>query len=193
MLMVVAVDSTGMCMRRAAGDAPVSKEERARSYGANVVRSELLAGVNREVTAAALAESLADEHGATLLHPFEDYDVIAGQGSCGVEIADQLSERGLGLADIGCVLIPAVGGGLAAGIGLALRGRGLERQPVGAVGGGGGRGWLYAVEPEGYDDHCRSFAAGEIVPLTASPHSLCDSLQAVAPGRNTFPINRCVA
>ena len=71
------------------GDTPLAKQTRARSYGAKVVLSNLIPGINREVTAAELAQSLATKHGYTLLHPFEDYDVIAGQGSCAVEICQQ--------------------------------------------------------------------------------------------------------
>jgi len=69
------------------GDAPVNKQVRCRSYGARVVLSDAVEGENREVTAARLAESLSREHGFTLLHPFEDHDVIAGQGTVAVELA----------------------------------------------------------------------------------------------------------
>ena len=151
------------------GDAPANKEARARSYGSDVVRSELVEGVNREITAAALAVTLAEEGGLTLLHPFEHPDVIAGQvtipliprgsgyirlhawlrwllhasntagqGSCGLEIAEQCQEKGVGAVD--AVLICAGGGGLAAGCCLALS----DRMPTAE---------LYVVEPAGYDDH----------------------------------------
>jgi threonine dehydratase len=100
---------------------------------------------------------------------------MAGQGSCAVEIADQC--QALGVRSLDSLLIPMGGGGLAAGCCLAMQ----KRMPQCR---------LYGVEPEGYDDHVRSLAAGCIVPLTESPSSLCDALQAVAPGRNTFPINQ---
>eukprot|EP01052_Picozoa_sp_SAG31_P027998 SAG31_NODE_2667_length_5273_cov_2.316776_2_plen_312_part_00 len=131
--------------------------------------------MNREVTAAELAQKMATERGLTLLHPFEDPDVIAGQGSCGVEIVEQCLEKGIPAVD--AVLICTGGGGLAAGCCLAL----ADRMPTAH---------LYAVEPEGYDDHALSLASGERVSLEGNPASTMDSLQAVAPGINTFPINR---
>ena len=157
------------------GDAPISKEERATSYGATVVRSEIIEGINREVTASELARSISVSEGATLLHPFEDFHVIAGQGTCALEIVEQCEERQIG--DIDALLIPTGGGGLSAGCCLAM----AERSPGTKV---------YAVEPEGYDDHFRSLAAGTITSLEDSPTSLCDSLQAVAPGEHTFPTNQ---
>ena len=159
------------------GDAPVSKEQRATSYGAKVVRSEIIEGVNREVTASALARSISTNEGATLLHPFEDFHVMAGQGTCALEILEQCEERRAGTID--ALLIPTGGGGLSAGCCLAM----AERSPGTQ---------LYAVEPQGYDDHSQSLAAGAITPLKASPSSLCDSLQAVAPGEHTFPTNKAL-
>jgi threonine dehydratase len=122
------------------GNAPLSKQERARSYGATVTLSEIIPDVNREVTAAELAQSLAAEHGFTLLHPFEDPDVIAGQGSCAVELCEQAKEIGVSAAERGgldALLIPAGGGGLSAGCSLATR----DKFPNAAI---------FAVEPEGY-------------------------------------------
>lgn len=157
------------------GDAPANKEQRARSYGSDVVRAEIIDGVNREVTAAALAAKLAEEGGLTLLHPFEHPNVIAGQGSCGLEIVQQCKEKGIQAVD--AVLICAGGGGLAAGCCLAIS----DLMPTAE---------LYVVEPEGYDDHVLSLAKGERISLTSNPPSTMDSLQAVAPGENTFPINK---
>jgi threonine dehydratase len=156
------------------GDTPMAKQNRARSYGATVVLSEIRKGINREVTAAELAEKLANDHKYTLLHPFEDHDVIAGQGSCAVEICEQFHERQMNKPHM--LLIPTGGGGLSAGCALATNdvwGNSVS---------------IYAVEPEGYDDHRISFNIGKISRLTGNPPSLCDSLQAVSPGQNTFPI-----
>jgi len=160
------------------GDTPMAKQTRARSYGATVVLSNIVPGINREVTAAELAEELASTHKYTLLHPFEDPDVIAGQGSCGVEICQQCQEQCNLDTGPDMLLIPTGGGGLAAGCALAVH----------AVYGDAVS--MYAVEPEGYDDHRLSFAQGSRVGLTGNPVSLCDSLQAVSPGKNTFPITR---
>lgn len=156
------------------GDAPLTKEERAKSYGARVVRSDVIEGINREVTASELAHSIAANEGATLLHPFEDFHVMAGQGTCALEILEQCEERHISPVD--ALLVPTGGGGLSAGCCLAMAERSSGTK-------------VYAVEPKGYDDHSQSLAAGSITSLSASPDSLCDSLQAVAPGANTFPIN----
>ena len=161
------------------GDTPHAKQDRARTYGAAVVLSPIVQDVNREVTAAALAESLAKEHGMTLLHPFEDPDVIAGQGSCAVELCEQCIDE-CGLPDgPDILLIPIGGGGLAAGCALATKASFKHTE-------------IYAVEPEGYDDHFLSLQKGARVSLQGNPPSLCDSLQAVSPGINTFPINRAL-
>ena len=156
-------------------DTPRAKRDRAKMYGADVVLSPIVDGVNREVTASELAMKLASENGFTLLHPFEDPDVIAGQGTCAVEFCEQYAhEYGLSKGpDV--LLIPTGGGGLAAGCALATKARFKNTK-------------IYAVEPEGYDDHFLSMQKGERVALTGNPASLCDSLQAVSPGENTFPI-----
>ena len=157
------------------GDAPLGKQKRAKSYGANVVLSDIVEGVNREVTAAELAEALSSRHAYTLLHPFEDVDVIAGQGSCAVEICEQCRRRGVDNLD--ALLIPHGGGGLSAGCSLATNAAFPNAN-------------IYVVEPEFYDDMRLSLAAGKRIGLEGNPPSLCDALQAVKPGANTFPINQ---
>lgn len=159
-------------------DAPQNKRARSESYGATVVLSDVTPGVNREITAAEVAEAQAKSHGYTLLHPFEDKEVIAGQGTCAMEIAADCKSRGINPPD--ALLICTGGGGLAAGCCLAA----AQEMPSTAV---------YIVEPEGYDDHVRSFASGNREAVQGSPPSLCDSLQAVSPGRNTWPINSRLA
>ena len=115
--------------------------------------SEIIPGINREVTAAELAgvcastivslirvvtEKLSVEEGYTLLHPFEDADVIAGQGTCGLEISQQCAEKRVEHLD--ALLIPTGGGGLCAGSSLAMAHEMPDTD-------------LLIVEPEGYDDH----------------------------------------
>jgi threonine dehydratase len=90
-------------------DAPMAKVEACRNYAAT---TELVGAGFEDALAAALA--YADETGATFIHPYEDETVIAGQGTIGLELAEQVP-------DAGTVLIPIGGGGLASGIGLALR------------------------------------------------------------------------
>jgi threonine dehydratase len=90
-------------------DAPMAKVDATRHYGADV---ELTGPAIEEALEA--AQAYVEEHGATLVHPFEDPRVIAGQGTIGLELADQVP-------DVGTVVIPIGGGGLASGIALALR------------------------------------------------------------------------
>jgi threonine dehydratase len=90
-------------------DAPMAKVEACRTYG-----SDLIMGGESFEAALAAARADVDETGATFVHPFEDPVVIAGQGTIGLELADQVS-------DVGTVVIPVGGGGLAAGVALALR------------------------------------------------------------------------
>jgi threonine dehydratase len=90
-------------------DAPMAKVEACRTYG-----SELIMGGDRFEDAMAAARADVEETGATFLHPFEDPTVIAGQGTIGLELAEQVP-------DAGTVVIPVGGGGLASGIALALR------------------------------------------------------------------------
>src|SRR5262249_10208760 len=90
-------------------DAPMSKVEACQNYGA-----ELLLEGERFEDAMAAAQAYVEETGATFVHPFEDARVIAGQGTIGLELAEQVPQ-------VSTVLIPIGGGGLAAGIATALR------------------------------------------------------------------------
>ena len=149
-------------------DTPKAKQERAKTYGADVVLSPIVKGVNREVTAAEVAQKLSRDHDFTLLHPFEDLDVIAGQGTCAMELCEQCDSLDI-------LLIPIGGGGLSAGCALATKHMLPSTQ-------------IYAVEPEDYNDHYLSMQHKKRVALEGNPPSICDSLQAVSPGKNTFPI-----
>jgi threonine dehydratase len=131
-------------------DAPAVKRDSTLAAGAEIVAYDR-ATQSREAIAAALAEA----RGATLVPSFDDVDVIEGQGSVGIEIGEQLE------ASPDRILVPCGGGGLSAGIALAL--------PDAA---------LVTVEPEGWDDMARSLAAGEPLPvLEPAPPTRCDALQ----------------
>jgi threonine dehydratase len=131
-------------------DAPAVKRDATLAAGAEIVAYDR-ATESREEIAGRLAEARA----AALVPSFDDVDVIEGQGSVGVEIADQL-----GVAP-DRVLVPCGGGGLSAGIALALP----ESQIV-------------TVEPEGWDDMARSIEEGEPVPVVEpAPPTRCDALQ----------------
>ncbi len=150
-------------------DAPAIKLDRTRALGARVVAYERATASREE-----LAERFANEHGATLVRPYEDRYVIAGQGTVGLEIAEDLAARGIA-PDV--ILVPCGGGGLAAGCALALR-RNHTNTPI------------YTVEPDGYDDTARSLEAGARLRNEASPRSRCDALLAPTPGELTFAVNR---
>jgi len=150
-------------------DAPALKIANTKSYGAEV-RTYDRYHQDRETIGAALAA----ETGASLVRPYDDAWVIAGQGTVGLEIAAQCAE--LGVAP-DAVLSPAGGGGLIAGLSLAL-----EADLPSAE--------LYACEPEGFDDHRRSLAAGDRTANEEGPKSFCDALLASIPGEMTFAINR---
>ncbi|HEX8223298.1 MAG TPA: threonine/serine dehydratase [Allosphingosinicella sp.] len=135
-------------------DAPAVKRDATLAAGAEIVAYNRATESREEIGA-----RLARERGAALVPSFDDVDIIEGQGSVGVEIRAQLIEAGAPLPDT--VLVPCGGGGLSAGIALALP----EARIV-------------AVEPEGWDDMARSFEAGRPVPVPDdAPPTRCDALQ----------------
>ena len=146
-------------------DAPAVKLERTRALGAEIVLYDR-ARENRD----AIAEALVKERGATLVHAYADPWVIEGQGSTGVEIAAQMEAFAGGPPTR--IVAPCGGGGLTAGLALACPG--AEIVPV---------------EPEGWDDVCRSLEAGTIEKVAPdAPPTACDALQTLA----TRPINYAV-
>ncbi len=154
-------------------DAPELKIENTRAMGAEVVLYDRPAGESREEVGA----RLVSERGLTLIKPYDDPMVIAGQGTCGLEVASQARAAGVERGD---VLVCCGGGGLTAGIALALEADapGLRARPV---------------EPAGWDDTARSLAAGERIAVENGPPSICDAIVTPAPGELTFPILRRLA
>lgn len=131
-------------------DAPAVKLEATRSAGAEIVLYDRRRESREEIGA-----RLAKERNAVLVPSFDDVDVIEGQGTAGVEIAEQLK----GMPDK--VIVPCGGGGLSAGIALALP-----------------HAEIVTAEPEGWDDMARSLAAGRRIPVPDdAPATLCDALQ----------------
>ena len=149
-------------------DAPQAKIDNTRFYGAEVILYDRKGGEDRNVIGARLQE----DRGLPLIKPFDNADVIAGQGTCGLEIAEQAREAGIERAE---VLACCGGGGLSAGIALALEADAPQMR-------------LRTVEPEGFDDTARSLAAGEICRNTGPEAGLCDAIVTPAPGQLTFPI-----
>lgn len=152
-------------------DAPAAKIDATRGYGATVVLTDH-GERNREVVANERARAISAETGATLLHPFDDPHIVAGQSTAASEMLRQADDLGVVLDTL---LVPVGGGGLVAGCALAC-----ARSSRGPA--------VIAVEPAGYDDFARSLRAGERLANTASPRTLCDALQAAMPGDVTFSI-----
>ncbi|HMO70746.1 MAG TPA: threonine/serine dehydratase [Paracoccaceae bacterium] len=148
-------------------DAPAVKIANTRALGAEVVTYDRF-GADRN----ALAAGLAADRGLALIPPFDHPQVIAGQASVGLEIAEQAAGAAIARAD---VVACCGGGGLSAGIALAL----ADRAP-------GLR--LRTAEPAGFDDTARSLAAGRPMANTPGAVSLCDAILTPAPGRITFPV-----
>ncbi len=148
-------------------DAPRMKIDNTRALGAEVVLYDR-AGEDRD----ALGARLSAERGLTLIKPFDDPEVIAGQGTTGLEIAEDAAALGITNAD---VIVCCGGGGLTSGIALALESRapGLRARPA---------------EPEGFDDVARSLTSGRIERNARTSGSLCDAIITPQPGDLTFPI-----
>ena len=150
-------------------DAPQLKIENTRALGAEVVLYDR-ANESREE----IGEAMAAARGLTLIRPYDEPQVIAGQGTTGLEIARQSAALGVENAD---VLVCCGGGGLTSGIALALEGHapGLRARPC---------------EPEGFDDVKRSLATGTIQNNNAASGNICDAILTPQPGDITFPILR---
>jgi threonine dehydratase len=150
-------------------DAPKPKRERTLALGAEVV----LYDRNTE-DRAAIAKKIVAERGATLVPPYDDPLIIAGQGTIGAEIVEDLDRLSI-KPEI--VVVGASGGGLAAGISLGVKAKVPSAK-------------FYAVEPEGFDDTLRSFASGKREANARMSGSICDALLSNTPGELTFPITR---
>jgi len=148
-------------------DAPRLKIDNTRALGAEVVLYDR-AREDRD----AIGATLSAERGLTLIKPFDEPQVIAGQGTTGLEIAEQAAAAGVDAAD---VLVCCGGGGLTSGIALAL----AEKAPGLRV---------RTVEPEGFDDVARSLRSGRIERNDSQSGSICDAILTPSPGALTFPI-----
>ena len=150
-------------------DAPRPKRERTKAFGAEVVLYD-----RDKEDREGIARDIAEKRGATLVPPYDDPFIIAGQGTAGREIMEDLSALGL-KPDV--VVIGASGGGLAAGISLAIKARAPDAK-------------IYTAEPEGFDDTARSFRSGKHEHNARMSGTICDALMSNTPGKITFAINR---
>jgi threonine dehydratase len=152
-------------------DAPAIKIANTRGYGAEVVLYDRYTE-DRE----AIGRELAAKRGLTLVPPFDDFQVMAGQGTAGLEIALDLAEMG---ASLDRAFVCCSGGGLVAGMATALKAAFPAAQ-------------IFAVEPDGFDDTGRSLTAGERLSNPKGGRSICDALLVDRPGVLTFPVNRAL-
>lgn len=148
-------------------DAPQLKIDNTKALGAEVIIYDRLKESREDI-----GDKLSSERGLTLIKPYDNQHVIAGQGTTGLEIAKQATEAGVKSAD---VLVPCGGGGLTSGIALAL----AESAPDMKV---------HPCEPEGFDDVTRSLQEGERVKNPTMGGSLCDAIVTPMPGELTFPV-----
>ena len=148
-------------------DAPAVKIANTKAYGAEVVLYDR-ARDDRDAIAAALCA----EQGLTLIKPYDHPQVIAGQGTVGLEVATQSAALGVQAADM---LVCCGGGGLSSGIALALAAHAPQIT-------------VRTVEPEGFDDMARSLASGTRQGNGAATGSICDAILTPAPGEMTLPI-----
>jgi len=151
-------------------DAPRLKLENTRAYGANVILYDRPGGENRE----AIGQQLASEQGLTLIKPYDHPQVMAGQGTCGLELAEQAQALDVQEAE---VLVCCGGGGLTSGIALAC-----EHQAANFI--------VRPVEPDSSDDVCRSLHSGQREQNEYQSASICDAIVTPSPGELTFPIMR---
>lgn len=150
-------------------DAPRAKLENTRRLGGEVVTYDRYSG-DRE----AIAREIAAQRGAVIVPSYEHADIIAGQGTVGLEIAQQSVALGLPAEQ---VIIPCGGGGLTSGSAVALKSR-LPKANI------------FTAEPQHYDDTLRSLEQGERVSVPTDVPSLCDALLTSSPGQMTFDIMR---
>jgi threonine dehydratase len=152
-------------------DAPPVKIKNTRALGAEIVLYDRVAE-DRE----AIAAKIVDQTGASIVPPFDHPDIIAGQGTVGLEITEQCAELGV-VPD--SMFVPCSGGGLIAGCAIALKHAHPGMQ-------------IYAAEPDKFDDTAKSLLAGTRVAVPAGSTSICDALLTPTPGVLTFAINRKV-
>lgn len=142
-------------------NAPVVKKAAVAGYGANIIECEPTLAAREDTLARVVSDT-----GAHVVHPYDDARVIAGQGTVALELLEQV-------ADLDVIVVPVGGGGLLAGVAVAMKQRNPRLEVV-------------AVEPEGADDAFRSFGLGRLVPQT-NPNTIADGLR-TSLGQLNFPL-----
>ncbi len=148
-------------------DAPRAKVAATREYGAEIVFYDRQ-NQDRE----AVAVEIAQRDGRVLVPPYDDYMILAGQGTCGLEFLNEVP-------DLDCLLAPCSGGGLFAGVSTAAKALNPNVR-------------CFAIEPESADDTRQSFLTGKRVSIPPPP-TIADGLRVQSPGALTFPILQTTA
>ncbi len=148
-------------------DAPAMKVKRTKAFGGEVIPYD-----REKEDREAIAARLCAERGAAMVHPFDDPDVMAGQGTVGLEIVEQAAAAD---ARPDAVLVACSGGGLAGGIAMAVKASLPSTQ-------------VMTVEPSGFDDMARSLQSGKRERNARLSGSICDALLAETPGETTFAV-----
>ena len=143
-------------------DAPAAKVAATRDYGAEIVFYD-----RQKQDREAFALDLAERERLVMVPPYDDYFVLAGQGTCGLELVEEVP-------DLDCVLTPCSGGGLFAGVATAAKGLNPTIK-------------CYPVEPDTADDTRQSLIKGDRVSIPP-PLTIADGLRVQIPGKLTFPI-----
>ena len=150
-------------------DAPSLKIENTRALGAEVVLYDRYRENREEI-----AQKIAKDRGAPLISSYDDFYIIAGQGTVGLEVVEQAKKTN---ADLDAVLIPCGGGGLSSGCSLAISNDSPKTQ-------------IYVVEPKDFDDTKKSLDTGNRQSIDENNRSICDALLSPMPGALTFDINQ---
>jgi threonine dehydratase len=152
-------------------DSPAIKMANTKALGAEVITYDRYNESREEI-----GQRLASERGLSLVKPYDDTRVIAGQGTAGLEVAEDMAKLGLA-PDV--FVAPCSGGGLSTGCALAIK----ERFPAARC---------YSAEPAGLDDMARSLGFGKRVTNNPAAKTICDALMAPTPGEVTFPLGQRV-
>ena len=150
-------------------DAPAAKIQGTKDFGGKIVFYDRYSEKREDI-----GNALAEEHNAIIIPPYDYLPTIAGQGTIGIEISDQLDEMGITADHVICC---TGGGGLLAGLSLGLHHHKPDLN-------------IYGAEPAGFDDFKRSLDAGKRVANVPSARSICDAIVTPMPGEITFPINQ---
>lgn len=150
-------------------DAPAMKVARTKAYGAKVIHFDR-ATEDREAVLARVEK----ETGSTIVHPYNNAMVIAGQGTVGLEIAEDIKALGL---ELDRITVCTGGGGLTAGIALSINANFPDAK-------------VHCVEPVNFDDYKRSIESGQLERNAATAGSICDAIIAPSPGKIGFEVNK---